>query len=212
MLSGSKRSRTADNTATSIDNVSTTLSACAHSGDSNLKVLCFSAAAATGCSCYSSGFTLRAVTQPTVSNEEGGNEERRSNPRGSPAQSDAASVRYCADIVEAGVPAAHVPVCDTNAMISPTVGDSDTVIVVSNISDYFDEATLRAVMAAFGKVGAFVLLPADVTTQVDRQALVKYEDAAVAARVVAGLAACTDGWLQLSVAAAPAAIMARHLK
>ena len=89
--------------------------------------------------------------------------------------------------------------------------ESDVTVLVSNIADFLNERALRAMMAEFGTVVACVVLPPDAVTGASQRALIQYADAAVAARVVAGLPDFKVGRLLLGVAAAPAVLVARHL-
>ena len=89
----------------------------------------------------------------------------------------------------------------------------DVAILVTNFAGFFNEDSLRAVMANFGVICACVLLPPDLEApRGGRRVLVQYVDAAVVARVVAGLTAFEIGGFLLGVATAPVALVARYLQ
>ena len=204
-------------------------------GNCKVELLCRTAAAATGCTCYSSGFTVRSFgallpVAMAARGDDGGDEERLADVLGTSAELGTGPFPDGADAVAAAAEVAcnvimpePVVAASSSALVpgsaasvegSAALAASHDVILVSNIAGFFNETTLQRVMSAFGAVKRCMLLPSDAATQAGpvavRRALVQYEDPQVAARVVAGLTDFTIGGLLLGVAAAPATFVVCH--
>lgn len=217
------------------DNTPIDIAATTDSADiASVEAFCSAATAATGCSCYDSGFVLRPFNAPSPSthvtcSDVGSNDAQVADTTGASALLGTVargSVVASADeavliaslgaiailgVATASIPAQEFELAATSDDGSKTLAVSTVVILVSNIANFLSERALRAMLAEFGVVIACMILPPETSTKPGHRALIQYADAAVAARVVGGLTNFEVGGQLLVVAAAPVALVERYL-
>ena len=214
------------------DNTPIYIAATADSADiASVEAFCSAATAATGCSCYSSGFVLRPFNAPpivahvTCSDES--NDAQLADTTGTSAllgtvgrglviastdkAGSIATLGAIATLATSSFPAEELELEAMSDDGSKALAVSTVVVLVSNIASFLSERVLRAMLAEFGVVIACMLLPPEASTKPGRRALIQFADAAVAARLVGGLTNFEVGGQLLAVAAAPVALAARYI-